>query len=432
MKAAHIKLEAWIEKHEHEMIALLQRLVQMPSDNPKGDCLAIAELVFNELSALGFAPRMDVVPHEDVRAAGMIAVSNVVADTRLGEGQGLVIVLNAHGDVVPPGDGWSCDPYGGMIEAGKLFGRGAAVSKSDIAVYTYAVMALRDSGVWEAQQQQQQHQQPGGTLALAFTFDEETGGELGPKRLLEQGTIKPDYAIVAGFTHAAVTSHNGCLHLEVSLKGRSAHAAIPHTGADALEAMTEVLMELYDYRAELGQRHSGVIGIESPTLVVGLIQGGINTNVVPDRCTIRLDRRIIPEENPELAEQELRELIARTAARFPQIELDVHRVLLARPFCEVEGTEQLLCALRPNWSAVMGGVEMPVVGVPLYADARHFTEAGVPTVMFGAGPRTLEEANGHRADEHVQIRDLTLAVRILSFMLYDLLNDATFLAENDK
>ena len=410
MNADKIKLAAWLEKHEPEMIDMLSKLVSTPSDNPAGDCLPISEVVAEQLRLRGFEPQLDLVDEEDARAVGMIRVQNVIASTVLGSGEGPTIALNSHGDVVPPGDGWTYDPYGAAIADGKLFGRGAAVSKSDIALYTYAVMALRESGTAAS-----------GKLALALTFDEETGGEVGPQRLLRKRLIEPDYAIVAGFTYAAVTAHNGCLHLEITLRGRSAHAAIPHTGADALEAMTLVLNALYDYRKQLPGIVSKVKGIESPTLVVGLIQGGINTNVVPDRCVIRIDRRIIPEENPETAEKELIALIKSALEGVPGIELGVKRILLAHPFRELEGTEALIEALRSNWSDIIHEGELPVVGVPLYADARHFTEAGVPTVMFGAGPRTLEEANGHRADEHVLLSDMSKAVRIVTFALYDLL-----------
>lgn len=410
MNSDKIKLAAWLAKHEPEMIDMLAKLVATPSDNPAGDCLPISEVVAEQLRLREFEPQLDLVDEQDVKAAGMLRVQNVIANTVVGSGEGPVIALNSHGDVVPPGDGWTHDPYGAVIEDGKLYGRGAAVSKSDIAVYTYAVMALRECGVAAS-----------GKLALAITFDEETGGEIGPQRLLRKGLIEPDYAIVAGFTYSAVTAHNGCLHLEITLKGRSAHAAIPHTGADALEAMTLVLNGLYDYRKQLSGIVSQVKGIESPTLVVGLIQGGINTNVVPDRCVIRIDRRIIPEENPETAEKELVAVITAALAGIPGIELQVKRVLLAHPFRELAGTKLLIDALRSNWSDIIHEGELPVEGVPIYADARHFTEAGVPAIMFGAGPRTLEEANGHRADEHVLLADMSKAVRITACTLYDLL-----------
>lgn len=420
MNEDKIKLAAWLDLHEQDMIGFLCRLVATPSDNPPGDCKRIAEVVMEELAASGFEPRLDIVPASETAAAGMIEGRNVIAETIVGNGEGPAITLNAHGDVVPPGEGWTYDPYGAVISEGKLFGRGAAVSKSDIAAYAFAVRALRESGI-----------AVDGKLTLAITFDEETGGEIGPQRLLRQQLITPpDYAIVAGFTYAAVTAHNGCLHLEVTVKGRSAHAAIPHTGADALEAMNKLLSAIYDYRKQISVLHSAVSGIDSPTLTVGLIQGGINTNVVPDRCVIRLDRRIIPEENPQAAEEELIAVMTAAVDGIPGIELNVRRVLLAHPFRELSGTLPLLDALRSNWSQVMEGGELPVQGVPLYADARHFTEAGIPTVMFGAGPRTLEEANGHRADEHVLLSDLSKAARIITFTLYDMLKGQVRLSED--
>ena len=95
-----------------------------------------------------------------------------------------------------------------------------------------------------------------------------------------------------------VNAHNGCLHLEVEVRGRSAHAAMPFTGIDALEAANHLLGALYAARKGLAARVSQIPGIGSPQLTVGLIKGGINTNVVPDRITFRLDRRMIPEEDP--------------------------------------------------------------------------------------------------------------------------------------
>lgn len=407
------KLLEWLAANDERLNAMIQALVRVPSDNPPGDCTLIAAETAAWLAEHGFDPSIMPVPRERVLAAGMIAVNNVTAELVIGGGPGPVIALNAHGDVVPPGSGWSVDPYGGIIQDGKLYGRGAAVSKSDIAVYTFAAMALRETGVSGS-----------GRIALAFTFDEESGGEIGPRLLLDDKRMAPDYAICAGFTHAAVHAHNGCLHLEVTVKGKSAHAAIPDTGADAIEAMSMLLSELYAYRAELANTSSSVPGIASPTLTVGLIHGGINTNVVPDRCAIRLDRRIIPEENPDQVELELRErILGGTAANREGITIEIHRVLLAKPFGPVDIQSPLITALKRNWTDWMGGGELPVEGVPLYADARHFYEAGIPTVMFGAGPRTLIEANGHRADEHVRLDDVAASVRILALTLYDLLNE---------
>lgn len=400
----------WVEENRESMIGFLQELVSIPSDNPPGDCYEIASFIQKRLNGYDFG-HVDFieVEKEEVQANGIIRVANVVSSTTFGNGSGPEIALNAHGDVVAPGLGWTQDPYGGNIVEGKLYGRGAAVSKSDIASYTFAVMALRKVA-----------QQLNGKVSLAFTFDEETGGNIGPKLLLEKGYIKPDMAIAAGFSYSIVNAHNGCLHLEIKVKGKSAHAAAPHTGYDAIEAMTGILHSLYTYRKTLSQKRSSVPGIESPTLVVGLIEGGINTNVVPDQCTIRLDRRLIPEENGEQVEQELREVVAQAVRDYEGIEAEVHRVLLANSFGPVPEDTPLIQTLGANWKSLMEG-ELEIEGVPLYADARHFYEAGVPVVMFGTGPRTLLEANGHRADEHIRVEDLVKATKIVALTLYDLL-----------
>ncbi|MCM3115991.1 ArgE/DapE family deacylase [Neobacillus sp. MER 74] len=410
------RLVQWVEEHQVEMIDFLQKIVQVPSDNPAGDCYPIAAFLYHQLQELGFEDVSLIdVEEEAVKAAGMISLANVLSRTKFGNGEGTNIALNAHGDVVPPGLGWSVDPYGGEIINGKMYGRGVAVSKSDIAAYSYAVLALKQAKI-----SQQLH----GEVNLAFTFDEETGGELGPKRLLDQGDIKPDQAIAAGFTYSAVNAHNGCLHFEVKIVGKSAHAALPHTGIDALEATTEILKRLYEYRKTLAAKKSTVPGIDHPTLVVGLISGGINTNVVPDECTIRVDRRLIPGEDGAQAEAEFRGVVEEAVKTVPGIKIEIRKILHAESFGPVPEDSPLISALSSNWQSIMKGKgELAINGVPIYADARHFYEKGIPTIMFGVGPKVLEEANGHRADEHIRIEDLIDAAKIIACTLYDLLGE---------
>ena len=215
--------------------SFLAALVRMASDNPPGDCAAHAELAAGLLEGLGFSVERHPVSASLATAHGMVSATNLIVRQRFGDGP--VVALNAHGDVVPPGEGWSVDPYGAVVVDGWMVGRGVAVSKSDICSYAFAMKALRESGA-----------QLAGTVELHVTYDEETGGDIGPALLLKEGLTKPDYAIAAGFSYAVVTSHNGCLHLEVTVSGRSAHAAKPETGVDALAAATDVLVALYAER----------------------------------------------------------------------------------------------------------------------------------------------------------------------------------------
>jgi acetylornithine deacetylase/succinyl-diaminopimelate desuccinylase-like protein len=408
MRDAAEHVRAFLDRERPRQEAFLAELVKAPSDNPPGDCAPHAERAAALLEELGFAVERHPVPRDLARAHGMASATNLVVRHRFGEG-GPVVALNAHGDVVPPGEGWTRDPYGAEVVDGWMYGRGVAVSKSDFATYAWALRALQASGAALA-----------GAVELHLTYDEESGGEIGPGFLLERGISRPDLALSAGFSYGVVTAHNGCLHLEVEVNGRSAHAAMPHTGVDALEAANAVLSALYAWRKGLGERVSAIPGIGSPQLTVGLIRGGINTNVVPDRVTCRLDRRMIPEEDPAEVEAGLRDVIARAAAAFPEARVEVRRVLLAEPLKPLPGGERLVEALCRHASRIMGE-PVAAKGVPLYTDARLYAARGIPVALYGAGPRTIEEANAHRADERLPLDDLRKATEVVALALADLL-----------
>jgi acetylornithine deacetylase/succinyl-diaminopimelate desuccinylase-like protein len=388
----------------------LAELVKVPSDNPPGDCAPHAARAGLLLEGLGFAVERHRVPEAQVRANGMASCVNLVVRERFGDGP--TIACNAHGDVVPPGEGWTANPYGAQVRDGRMYGRGVAVSKSDFATYAFALLALKAAAEAGAKL--------GGTVELHFTYDEEVGGAIGPAWLLAQKLSHPDYAISAGFAYGVTIAHNGALHLEVEVRGKSGHAAEPAKGVDALEASTAVLSHLYALRRSYASIRSRTPGITSPTLVVGLIEGGINTNVVPDKVVFRLDRRIIPEEDPEQVERTLMQALKESAARWPGVTLAARRILLAMPFVPIEGQEKLVAAIERNARTVLGEA-IGTGGVPLYTDARHYTAAGIPTVLYGAGPRTLEEANGHRADENLVLEDLHKATEVVALSLLDLL-----------
>ena len=195
---------------------------------------------------------------------------------------------------------------------------------------------------------------------------------------------------------------------------------MPDTCVDALEAATGVLAALYDSRAALAQVRSQVPGIVSPTLNVGLIKGGINTNVVPDQVTFRLDRRIIPEETPDRVDAGQRALIAQAGARYPKAAVAVRRILLAAPLVPQPGWETIAGAIQRHARAVLG-IDVPVTGVPLYTDARHYAARGIPIVLYGAGPRSILEANAHNADENLRLDDLRAASKIVARAAADLL-----------
>src|SRR5437899_546351 len=237
------ELNRWIDDHHAEQIEFLRAIVRVPSDTPPGDNAPAAEKAADLLSAMGFAVERHPVPVEFLRAYGMRSVTNLIVRQRFGSG-GATIALNAHGDVVPPGEGWTKPPYDGAIENGRMYGRGVAVSKSDIATFTYALAALRAQAAELARLN--------GTVELHFTYDEEFGGLAGPAFLLDNKLTKPDYAIAASFSYAVVTAHNGCLQLEVTVHGKSGHGAMPESGRDAFRAGVTILRAIYD-KAVVGE-----------------------------------------------------------------------------------------------------------------------------------------------------------------------------------
>jgi len=406
------RLDAWVDANFDEEVRFLQALVRVPTDTPPGDNAPHAEATARLLEGFGFAVERHPVPDTLVREHGLTSIVNLVVRRGYG-GDGPTIALNAHGDVVPPGEGWLHDPYGGEIDDGKIYGRAAAVSKSDFATYSFAVRALESLGAPLA-----------GGVELHLTYDEEFGGELGPGWLLREGIVKPDLLIAAGFSYQVVTAHNGCLQLEVTVHGRMAHAAIPASGVDALQGATVILSALYAQNEIYRAVTSKVAGITHPYLNVGTIAGGTNTNVVPGKVVLRLDRRMIPEEDPAVVEATLRQVIAAAAAGRPGIAVEVRRLLLARALRPRAGNAALVAALRRHGEAVFG-VPIEESGTPLYTDVRLYGEAGVPAAIYGAGPRTVLESNAKRADEHLELADLRGATKVVARTLRELLGRRT-------
>ena len=413
------ELDQWIDAHFDAQVQFLQALVQVPTDTPPGNNAPHAARTTELLKDVGYLAEQFPVPEEEVKAYGLTSLTNLIVRRHFGAG-GKTIALNAHGDVVPPGEGWTYPPYGGVIENGHMYGRATAVSKCDFSTFTFALRAV------EALQSKEQLSLKG-NVELHFTYDEEFGGEKGPGWLLEKGLTKPDLMIAAGFSYQVVTAHNGCLQMEVTVHGKMAHAAIPDTGVDALQGAVHILNHLYAQNKAYKKIQSNVEGINHPYLNVGRIEGGTNTNVVPGTVSFKLDRRMIPEENPEQVEVNIRDVIAQAVAEFnqgraasSQIHIDIKRMLMAHAMKPLSGNAPLVNAIQEHGQAVFGEA-IPAMGTPLYTDVRLYVEKGIPGVIYGAGPRTVLESHANRADERLNLEDLRKATKVISRTILDLL-----------
>jgi len=402
------KITQWIDAHFDEEVALLQQVLRVPTDTPPGNNTPHAQTVAELVKAYGWSAERHAVPEQEVRDYGMESITNLIIRRPYAAG-GPTIALNAHGDVVPPGEGWTYPPYGGVIDKGYIYGRAAAVSKCDFATYIFAVRALEALGV-----------KLKGGVELHFTYDEEFGGLLGPGFLLREKLTRPDYVIAAGFSYNIVTAHNACLQLEITVHGKSGHGAMPETGHDALQAATRILNAIYGQLPELKKIKSKVPGIDSPTMLVGRIDGGTNTNVVPGKVVMKMDRRMIPEEDPVAVEAQVRKLIEDAVQGEPGIRIEIKRLLLSHALRPLPAGAQLVANLQKNAKAILGE-DIPAVGTPLYADARLYGEHGIPAVLYGAGPRSVPESNAKKADEKLLLEDLRKATKIVALTLLDFL-----------
>jgi len=414
------QIDQWIDQHLDEQVEFLKALVAVPTDTPPGNNTPHALRTAELLKDFGYTAEHHAPPIEMVRENGMESVTNLIVRRPFGAG-GKTIALNAHGDVVPPGEGWTHDPYGGEIVDGKMYGRATAVSKCDFSTFTFAVRALEAAADVTKLK---------GQVELHFTYDEEFGGILGPDYLLANNLTKPDLMIAAGFSYQVVTAHNGCLQMEVTVNGNMAHAAIPESGVDALQGAHAIMGELYKQNALYKQITSQVEGITHPYLNIGMISGGTNTNVVPGKVTFKLDRRMIPEEDTAAVEANLRQIMADAVTAFNKgrndagISISIKRLLMCEAMKPLAGNQSLVQALQTHGETIFGE-PIPALGTPLYTDVRLYVERGIPGVIYGAGPRTVLESHAKRADERIDLADLRRATKVIARTLADLLSSPT-------
>ena len=192
------------------------------------------------------------------------------------------------------------------------------------------------------------------------------------------------------------------------------------TGVDALQGAVHILNALYAQNDGYKKVTSKIEGIQHPYLNVGRIEGGTNTNVVPGKVVFKLDRRMIPEENPVEVEATIRQVIEQAAAQYPGIRVEIKRLLLANSMQPLPGGRPLRRFLQQHGQAIFGE-PIPTSGTPLYTDVRLYSAKGIPAVIYGAGPRTVFESNAKRADEHLVLEDLRRATKVVARSLLDLL-----------
>lgn len=374
------------EIRQDEVIALLQELVRVPSVNPPGDVRDAIAVCERKLAAEGFAT--EIIAEDPAKP-------NVVG--RLSRGSGPTLLFNAHLDVVPTGEesAWSHPPFAAEIADGRVYGRGANDDKASVTVQVMAGVALaRSRAPFE------------GTLIVNEVADEEVGGIKGAQLIAANPAIHPDFVIVGEPTlNRICLGEKGGQGTRVTVYGRSAHGALPWEGVNAIEGMARVIVALQSGLWPVLERRTHPYFHHS-SATISMIEGGVKTNVVPDRCSIYVDRRIIPGEKPEDVVTEIREIAERAIANVPGMRVEVEAA-------SFRGREAILNAPEsPVAQAMLAantylGLDTSFTGFSMGTDGRHFVARGYPTIIYGPGDPSL----AHKPDEWIGIDEVMEATK---------------------
>jgi acetylornithine deacetylase/succinyl-diaminopimelate desuccinylase family protein len=381
--------------NQDETIAFLRALVRVPSVNPPGDVREAIRLCEETLAAEGFDCK--VVGEEPEKP-------NLVATLR-GTGGGPRLAFNAHVDVVPIGEesAWSHPPFDGEIHDGRVYGRGAGDDKASVTAQIMAGIALKRAGV-----------PLDGDLIITEVADEEVGGAKGAGFIVREGHVEADFAIVGEQTFAEIcVGERGGAGTFVTVYGATGHAATPWKGVNAIEGMARVITalreELWPVLAKRTHRY-----FPQSTATISTITGGVKTNVIPDRCEIYVDRRIIPGETPAEVAAEIREVAERAIAGVPGLRVEVHQ-RTGRQAIEADPESPVGRALQAATRYI--GKEVVLTGFFAGTDGKHFAARGIPTLIMGPG----DPATAHTPDEWVGIAEVMEATKLYALAALALL-----------
>jgi len=389
--------------------SFLAKLVNMRSESSSEDYSGLIEYLTDVAEELGFDVESDVIETADNLGEEQVLNANLIV--RHSFGPGPVIALSTNVDTAPVGEGWKHDPFGGAILAGKMYGRGVATSKGDIAAYLYALRGLCDADLTIS-----------GTVEIHLYFDGEKGGELGSERLLENNLTHPDMVISGGSNHSIISSVRGCLRLLIEVIGRQVPQAKPENGGDAVETATSILTALSEIRSECNSIASEIVGIGTAALSIVRIDGVHGVTAQAGKVTIEIDRYLIPEEDPKVVEGELTNRIGLASIGRGGAVCRVRKLKLQETMTSAQGSQQLIDVLQKH-SLNEGEVELPVMGAGYASGGRHYASRGIPTVFYGSGPKNAETAGINGPDEFLELDDLRRATSTITMTLASLLGD---------
>jgi succinyl-diaminopimelate desuccinylase len=408
-----------VDRAADEIVEFTRDLVRIPTVNPPGDEYdTCARFLGDRLEHHQFSVEYVVADASSEHSERYPRVN--VIGTRQGSAPGPGVHLNGHIDVVPAGEGWTMNPFDGVVRDGRIFGRGVCDMKAGIAAAVFAAEALTRADV-----------DVPGALEISGTVDEESGGFAGVAHLATIGRIaktRTQFVIIPEPLNVdrICIGHRGVYWFELTTKGRIAHGSMPFRGVSAIEAMAEVLSAI---RCELrpalstrvtampivpeGARHAtiNVNGIEG-----GQPVGGLQTPCVADRCTAVFDRRFLIEEGLAQAKDELSQLIDRTLRRMTGVEYELRDLMIVDPV-QTPSDSPLIVALDSAIRRVLGS-NAGLVASPGTYDHKHVTRIAGIADCVAYGPGEIEMA--HQPDESCAVADVINATKVIALAIVEL------------
>jgi succinyl-diaminopimelate desuccinylase len=414
------RIVAEIDRATDEIVEFTQDLVRIPTVNPPGDeYTRCAEFLGARLTRGGFDIEYIAADGRPEHTRQHPRVN--IVGSRRGAGNGPVVHLNGHIDVVPPGDGWTLDPFGGIVRDGRIYGRGVCDMKAGIASAVFAAEAIARAGV-----------ELPGTIEISGTVDEESGGFAGVAHLAQIGRIKKgrtDFVIIPEplDVDRICVGHRGVYWFELTTHGRIAHGSMPFLGVSAIDGMTRVLDAIRrELEPALAQRRTAMPVVPEAarhaTINVNAIEGGqpidgIQTPCVADRCRAVFDRRFLIEEGFAGAKNEVAMLIARALSALPGVEHELRDLMVVDPVRTPDGSP-LVGALDAAIARVLGR-KASLIASPGTYDHKHVTRIAGIQDCVAYGPGELELA--HQPDESCAIADLVNATKVIAVATLDLM-----------
>lgn len=394
------KIIAQVEKNRDEIIAFVQSAVRQPSVT--GNEEGIAKVIYNKMLECGIdAEYLEAAPHRP----------NVVGHYR-GEKPGKTLVFNGHMDICPPGpaEEWDFDPYSGEIKDGQLWGRGTVDMKSGTCGGTMAVKALRDAGVPIK-----------GEVLLTCVCDEEIGSVLGTQWLINNGHLKGDFAINCEATDLKTVDviHKGILRVDITVFGKSIHGSRPWLGINAIDKAMALLARLNKYGEEIYATRTNP-HVHPATLNVGTIEGGTVPNMIPGKCVLKMNRRLVPGETKEQAIEEMRAICEQMAKDDPEFKYDLTVDSFEMPIMYTADDAPPVLAIQRAHKLVHGE-DLPLGGKDAGTDASWITySAGIPCPVYGPGDYIRYSLG---PNEHIPLDDIVDAVKVYALAIYYLLGE---------